>query len=450
MKNITTSYIYSIFLIILMTASAMSCSKPDWMDEVTPGTAQEGGSNHREPVNDKRKVLVLYIAGYNDIQNYLAQNITDLMKGWLPKKTQSSNVLLVYSHMSKSRYDLKTPTEPVLFRLYSDNDNNAVADTIMTYPSTTISASGMQLKNVLTYVKDTFKVPNYGLIFSSHGTGFLPVGYYSDPYNYEFNETMMYRQGWKDSSHMTAVPYVEREYDPSKPQTKSIGQSVSEGLSYEIDLKEFAEALPMKMDYILFDACLMGGIETAYELADKCDRLGFSQAEILADGFDCYTTLTTHLLKNSEEADPLGVCKDYIDIYNAKSGDWRSATISLVDCNHLEPLAEVCRELFEKYRSNIATLSHYNTQRFYTGNHPWFFDLESILTEAGADTQELMHLRQALDDCVLYKGHTPIFLGEFSINTFSGFSMYLPSKGTAQLNRYYKTLKWNQATELVK
>ena len=446
----TIIHIYRTLIIALTITCIAACSKPDWLDEVTPDQTQGESIHNREPVNDTRKVLILYIAGFNDLKEYLEKNITDLMKGWLPKNTRSSDVLLVYSHLSKSRYNLTEPTEPVLIRLYSDNEDNAVADTIMTYPSSTISASGAQLSNVLTYVKDTFKAPKYGMIFSSHATGFLPAGYYSDPYNYEFNETMMYRQGWKDSSHMTAVPYVEREYDPSKPQTKSIGQTVSDGLSYEIDLREFAEALPMKMDYILFDACLMGGIETAYELADKCDRLGFSQAEILADGFDCYTTLTTHLLKNSEEADPLGVCKDYIDIYNAKSGDWRSATISLVDCNNLEQLAEVCRELFEKYRSSIASLSYYNVQRFYTGNHPWFFDLESILAEAGADTQEIMHLRRALDECILYKGHTPKFLSTFSINTFSGFSMYLPNRGTDQLNRYYKTLKWNQATELVK
>jgi hypothetical protein len=41
-------------------------------------------------------------------------------------------------------------------------------------------------------------------------------------------------------------------------------------------------------------------------------------------------------------------------------------------------------------------------------------------------------------------------MNEFYINTFSGFSMYLPSNGHAELDKYYRTLKWNQATGLVK
>ena len=63
--------------------------------------------------------------------------------------------------------------------------------------------------------------------------------------------------------------------------------------------------------------------------------------------------------------------------------------------------------------------------------------------------EEMESLHDALEECVNYKAHTPSFLGEFNINTFSGFSMYLPKRGSAQLDRYYRTLKWNEATGLV-
>ena len=45
--------------------------------------------------------------------------------------------------------------------------------------------------------------------------------------------------------------------------------------------------------------------------------------------------------------------------------------------------------------------------------------------------------------------HTPEFLCEFEIKTFSGFSMYLPCNGTSELDKYYRTLEWNKATGLV-
>ena len=50
----------------------------------------------------------------------------------------------------------------------------------------------------------------------------------------------------------------------------------------------------------------------------------------------------------------------------------------------------------------------------------------------------------------MYKGATPKFMNEFTINTFSGLSMYLPSHGNRELDKFYKTLKWNKATGLVK
>jgi hypothetical protein len=210
----------------------------------------------------------------------------------------------------------------------------------------------------------------------------------------------------------------------------------------------FKTKVPMKLDYILFDACLMGGIEVAYEFVGKCDYMAFSQAEVLAQGFN-YKTITTHLLNNKYTSSPEDVCKDYIDYYNSLSGVYRYATVSLVDCNKLEPLANLCSILFSKYRNGLDSLSPSKVQRFYTGNHPWFYDLQSILTTAGASETEVAELQSILDDCVLYKGHTPAFLSDFSIKTFSGFSMYLPRNGSAELNKYYKTLRWNQATGLV-
>ena len=78
------------------------------------------------------------------------------------------------------------------------------------------------------------------------------------------------------------------------------------------------------------------------------------------------------------------------------------------------------------------------------------YDLESILDNAGITTSEKNSLKEALNGCVVYKGATPAFMNEFTIDTFSGFSMYLPCNGSNELNKYYKTLKWNKTTGLVK
>ena len=214
-----------------------------------------------------------------------------------------------------------------------------------------------------------------------------------------------------------------------------------------MELADFAEAIPMKLDYILFDACLMGGIEVAYELRGKCGQLGFSQAEVLAEGFD-YKKLTQHLLQR-EIPYPMGVCHDYFTQYDIQNGIYRSATISLVDCDKVEPVAQVCRDIFSAHREGLAAIRHEDVQRFYRSSKHWFYDLESIAREAGATEEEITRLQNALGQCVLYKGHTPEFMSEFRIDIFSGFSMYLPVHGSPELNKFYKTLQWNMATALV-
>lgn len=445
MKRHLTYYIVSVMLSAMTFAA---CEKSGWDIETGPQGVTGTNPGNRVEGDDTRKVLLLYSAGYNDLQGYLKGDIEELLQGYVPGSSNNNDILLVYSHLSKTPRDFQTPVKPVLFRAYADHEGKTVMDTLVRYEDSAISASARQLNTVLTYVKDNFSAKSYGMIFSSHATGYLPAGYYSSPGNYKFTEDITYRQGAYRHQAPTSVPYVELPHDPSRPMVKSIGQSRHDGLSYEIDLRDFADAIPMKLDYLLFDACLMGGIEVAYELAGKCDLLAFSQAEVLAEGLN-YLTLTTHLLTNKKEADPESVCRDYFTQYDQKTGAHRSATISLVDCNRLEPLKDICKDLFSRYRSSLATVNPDKIQRYYTGSHHWFYDLESILVTAGITSEELASLHEALDGCIIYKGHTPSFLEEFDINTFSGFSMYLPKRGSEQLDRYYRTLKWNEATGLV-
>ena len=444
-------HIYT-FLIctILLMAAVMSCT-PEWQDDMIPtiSGSQEGQSADREINTDTRKVMLLYSDGCNSLSSFLSEDINDLCTGWLPRQKRADDVILVYSHQPASRGQYSQPSSPVLFRLYAESDGTAVRDTLIVYEPGTISSSSGQLNNVLTYVNRTFPAKSYGLIFSSHATGYLPAGFYSKPGDYHFSEGRMMSQGTGRRVTPTPVPYIEPEQDPDMPAVKSVGQTVIGSSSYEMDIRDFAEAIPMKLDYILFDACLMGGIEVAYELAGKCDRLGFSQAEVLAEGFN-YQTLTSHLLGNRSESDPYNVCKDYFTQYDVQSGVYRSATISLIDCNRLEPLAGLCKTLFDKYSDNIQKIRPSEVQRFYRSSKHWFYDLQSILEKAGITAVEKAEFLECLDDCVLYKGATPSFMNELPINTFSGFSMYLPSNGNTELSKYYKTLKWNISTGLVK
>lgn len=415
------------------------------------GNTYGGNPGNRVPASNDRRVVLMYQAGYNSLSDCLRDDLNDVINGWLPNGGMKDNVLLVYTHQPARDGQYNVKTTPYLLRLSAGAGGTARIDTLVTYPKSSISSSAEQLNKVLTYVVDNFPAKSYGMTFASHSTGYLPAGFYGRSDSYVYKQKRAGAIGSRPSQP-GPVPYYEPYQDPSLPRVRSIGQdqqgTTGGYVSYEIDIRDFAEAIPVKLDFILFDACLMGGAEVAYELREKCDRLGFSQAEVLAEGLD-YTRITPHLLGGSE-ADLESICNDYFIHYDSQTDPFsRSATISLIDCSRLEPLAQTCREIFSNNRNGLASITPYSVQRYYRSGHHWFYDLESIIMNAGASAEEMAALHEALDNCVLYKGHTPEFMCEFEIKTFSGFSMYLPCNGNKELDKYYRTLKWNQATGLV-
>lgn len=394
------------------------------------------------------QVLILYSGGYNSLRDYLYEDIQDLKKGYAPS-IKSDKAFLVVSHLAVKRGDYRTETSPQLIRVYSDKKNGVVLDTLKSYGGTLSEKSTMN--TILSDIKRQFPSEHYGMVFSSHASGWLPVGYYNNPGYYEPS----YSAGRKGSAapvlRKGAYPYIEPGLQPGEPLTKSLTMTNGVTLATEMEIAEFKDAIPMHLDFLLLDACLSGGIEVAYEFKDVCDQIGFSQAEILADGFD-YKNIAGHLLGSTGQ-DTRAVLDDYYQQYAAKTDrNDRSATISLVDCTKLDPLASLCATLFSKYSTAIAGLDPSTVQRYYRYDKHWFYDLEDILVNAGISESEHRSLTGALNDCVIYKAATESFLpgyGGFKIETFSGLSMYLPCNGSSYLDSFYKDLAWNKATLLV-
>ena len=401
------------------------------------------------------KVMILYSAGFNNLSPYLAQNVEDLEKGYIPDK-KDRNVLLVVSRRTRRNdpYNYKDETAPYLFRLYRQQDA-VVRDTLWSLPVGTTLLEKDVMRSFLTKIQDLFPAEQYGMLFSSHSSGWLPSGYYGKPSAFDGRSGVRRLSG--------PIPAVIPDRDaPGFILTKSLGPEYynlpgnSANYAHEMEIADMAAAIPMHLDYLIFDTCLMGGVEVAYELKDVADKIGFSQAEVLAEGLD-YRTVAGHLLQGTP--DPEAVCRDYYLQYDAQSGVYRSVTVSLVDCSRLEDLAAACRPLFEKYRDAIRTLDKKQVQGFGGSGKPWFFDLEDMLRQAGADAEERAVLRAALDRCVPYKATTGQYYSMFEgtyggtvpVTAFCGLSMYLPgeSAGSSYLDTFYKTLSWNKATGLV-
>ena len=446
MSSFRISAALRLLSVIMMMTVAAACTERLNDYPGPPGTV---GTNpgDRTVMEYNRNVFLIYSIGFNNLSSFLKEDIADIEESRVPTAFDYDDVLLVFSHSTKGSY--RNPNPPALFRIYRDWKGNTVRDTLMVMDESTVSASAQTVNDVLTYVRDNFPANRYGMLMSSHATGWVPAGYTS-----KGNE--MEEGKWPSSFGSTPgpVPFSEKIQTAGMPMVKSFGsQSVADSLAYEINIDDLADAIPMKLDYILFDACFMGGIEVAYELKDVCDRIVFSQAEIMADGMD-YTTMTSYLFKG-REPDLIGFSENYYRYYDSydqpgEEAD-RSATISLVDCRELDLLAETCREIFSSNRAGIASLEgSYRVQKYFrSSSHKWFYDLEHIVELCGSTEEQKARLKEALDRCVIYKAATEEFMCDIQIKNHCGLSMYLPYRGLDYLNSYYRKLEWNRATGLV-
>lgn len=357
------------------------------------------------------RVVLLYLAANNNLSGYAEDNIDALKEGYLPGE-KDLDIMLVYKHLSGSN--------PELIRLYRDAAGKAVEDVVAVYEDQN-SATPAVLKGVLNKMKSIFPADDYGLILWSHATGWLPEGYYSQ----------------------TKTPGVFFE-DPYADIVKTFG----EDRGTEMEVTELRDAIPYEFEFIIFDCCFMGGIETAYELRNKAEYIVASPTEILATGFP-YDKVIRPMFEY--EADLSEVCNIFYNHYKAQGTSaptiYNSATIALYDTDHLEELASVCRQIFEGNRDKIAALDRYSVQPYYRFNKDYFFDLEHFVSKIATPLQ-LTNFREKLSDVVISKWSTPEFLGIPIVN-YSGLSVYIPESVNGELENFYKGFSWNTDTKLV-
>ena len=447
---------YSAFFLI----ATVGCSKNDIYEPTYPYPRQQ--LKRVCSSFDNRKVLLFYECGFNNLSSYLKDNMDGREKGlpagYVPPK--SGDVILIYSKHPKSGTGYG-PSESHLRRLYKKLDGEIVSDTLRTFGTDVVASSSSTMREILNFVKDEYPAKGYGMVFSSHGSGWLPAGYYASPSRFEADPDRQISSGMsalarqaqpEDRMERLPVPAGDiSETDPYYGLTRSLGQDIIRSDLYyghEMSVSEFADGIPFHLDYILFDMCFTAGVEVAYGLKDKADYLGLSPAEVLGDGMFDYTKLTSFLI-NRQNPDLEGLFKDSFNMYDRQDGVYRSSTVNVIRTEGLDNLASVCGKLIKEYSDTLAKAPASDIQGYFRQGRHYFYDLVDIFSKCGASQEELAMLNDAVNRCVVYKNATEYFMNDFKITSYSGFSMYLPCAGTPLLDSYYKKEAWNKATGFV-
>ena len=352
------------------------------------------------------RTIVVWLGGDNNLSDETVRKIEALRQGW----TYTGNKCLIYqdsrdgARLLRLRGGCRTTPVPYV-------------ETVREYGAEN-SASAETFGRVLQEVADAYPADSYGLIFFSHASGWLPQGALNDPGGFG-----------------RARPAGTR--------------SIFEDSGCEMPLADFAGALILpggrKFDFIVLEACFMAGVEVAYELKDKTDHIVASAAEMLSDGFvDVYPEGLSLLMQ--PEPDLRGFAHAYFQVWNAKSGAYRSATVSVINTAHLDGLAAAVSDIYAvAVDVDVSFVQHFDRYPYHL-----FFDLSDAIEKMAQPEQKAL-FDTALNKVVEYEAATPLFMfGEsysFPIDHHCGLTTYIRQTGFPDLNEYYTTLKWYKRLE---
>jgi hypothetical protein len=370
--------VYFLFLLL----GVVSCCKEEKLVEV------EG-----------RTVLVYMVA--SNLGTYLDRNIEDMIRVATAKNLNGGKLIVFYSKNKSSAelFEIREGAGGVVTRLHiRDYENRS-------------GVSPATLSEVVNEVVGMYPNKSYGLIFSSHGTSWLP----SDI---------------------------------------GIGQrSFGEEEGTKMEIYDLAAALPDHLfDFVIFDACSMASVECVYELRNKTDYVVASPSETMRYGFPHHMTLPYLFTK---EADLENVIKNFYDFYQNEFGDsyqkYPYGNISITKTSELEALAAVTREIMTDAGEQAVFSPPYPDWQILTDLRPAatkLYDFGDVIGRIATEAQQA-RFTACMEKVVTGKYTTAETwssnTGSIPVTHFSGLSVYPLQAPLTRLNEWYRQLEWYKA-----
>jgi Bacterial surface proteins containing Ig-like domains len=390
---------------------------------------QSSGSNQNIvcylEVHPKRNILFYIGAGESLINGDAPEKINNIRSGWRPGEGE----MLIYIDRISSGASLLRISDTL------NNNGYYKLDTIQDY-GVENSADPNTLKKVIAKMNVDYPADSYGMIFFSHGSGWLPEGTLNAP--------------------------------------RSLVIDNGSTTNKEMEYADFAAAIPDKQfDFIIFEACLMADVLFMYDLRKKTDYVLASSAEIVQPGFaDIYEAKIMNLYDvktpvSSIITDFGQSYYDHIIQKHAESSSLRSVTMSLMKMDEMEKLAQATKAALkgkDVLESNVAKIDSIqsfdrrNTSTFGRQNRSRFFDFAHAM-ENLTSANDYNTFNEQMNRTVIWKASTKRFLlgnninGQpdyseydgFFIKHHSGLTTYIKQSVYPDLNSKFKESSWYKA-----
>ena len=341
------------------------------------------------------RTLLVYMVAGNNLESDMQGNVVDMCVGL--KNVNCPCRLVVYWDGLQGN--------PKISSYWADGAGHVGKEEVLQTYEAQNSASPEVLKTVLTDMMRLCPSESYGLILSSHGTGWLPADKRTRAFGVENNV-------WMESDDMAHV------------------------------LEEVAEK---PFDYIMFDACLMADVQVAYELRHAASYLIASVAEVLSAGFP-YESLMPYFYLDDAEQSASAIARLYIQYYRSVTPSW--GTMSVVRCGELERLAASMKGLLDRYpdwqqRVNVRQLQKYD--RMVLGFDYSIVDCRDFANHVASPDVPQEFLEQ-LTRTLLYSDYVESnLIVSIDGSKYSGLGMYVPQVEKPKWNEFFRRYAWCEA-----
>ncbi|MFA8300872.1 MAG: clostripain-related cysteine peptidase [Hyphomicrobiales bacterium] len=211
-------------------------------------------------------------------------------------------------------------------------------------------------------------------------------------------------------------------------------------------LSEFKKAANKKFEIVGFDVCLMGQVETAYQLKDNASFITASEKTEPNDGWDyvnAFKNLTSDPVNTTSEQICDDIVTTYIDSYKPGGSAYEAvatqAAVSIEKMNsELIPAINdfalaLAKELPENKTkiANAVALTYNSEQNVEHKDLAGFADNIAVIFPTGELHTAAKAVMDAVDEAVIAEGHTSTLEG------VHGLKIWLTDKFENSLNKQY-------------
>lgn len=393
------------------------------------------------------RVILAYMAAENNLSVDAKADFSEMLSGSI-YMSDNDRLLVFYDDCDKSN-------PPCIYEIKKGMDDQSINDLspVYKFKHDVNSASSNTLDEVMQYMYKRYEADEYGLIFWSHGSGWIPSNYTED---------------------LTST--TVRNNTITVPIRDAFGVDTGNNSSYssighQMNIEDMTSVLNKhpKTEFIMFDACFMQNIEIAYELKNCTKYIIASPAEIPGWGAP-YQEITSPLF--ADKFSPNDLIQAYHSYYNEYYSRY-GILLSVVDCSQIDAFTHIHREMSIKYREEIGSIDFscvlnyfcfdkwnnpFMSHQYYQSDFPDFYDIKGIMKKAITDQADYILWEEELSKLIPHSCKNDTWYSSYpkisnerqmvvEHTQYSGLTMYVEQEkyGDHYFSDTYKQTGWAKA-----